>query len=148
MLLTFFWLMLHLRAFNAPRRRYTIAFQHEIVTGELTQPLFSLVSVASLSKNTKRPPQDILDDKDIVETFCRGSGPGGQKINKSMNKVRLRHIPTGATVAVQEQRDLTTNRSLARKLLRDKVDLIVNGSNSKIARRISKIQKRKSKTAM
>jgi protein subunit release factor B len=140
--------MFHILSFNSPCRRYSSAFRHEIVTGELIQSLFSLVNVASLSKNTKRPPQDKLDERDIVETFCRGAGPGGQKINKSMNKVRLRHIPTGATVAVQEQRDLTTNRSLARKLLRDKVDLIVNGSNSKIARRISKIQKRKSKTAM
>ena len=139
--------MYHLKAFNAPCRRCSISFRNDNVTGELVQSLFIFVNVASLSKNTKRPPQDKLDEKDIVETFCRGAGPGGQKINKSMNKVRLRHIPTGATVAVQEQRDLTTNRSLARKLLRDKVDLIVNGSNSKIARRISKIQKRKAKTA-
>jgi peptide chain release factor len=132
--------MFHLLAFNAPCRRS--ALRHEIMS------LFSLDNAASLSKNTTRPPLITLDEKDIVETFCRGSGPGGQKINKSTNKVRLRHIPTGATVAVQEQRDLTTNRSLARKLLREKVDLIVNGSKSKIGRRISKIQKRKSKTAM
>ena len=108
---------------------------------------FRLTRIVCLSNKNQRPPQDKLDEKDIEESFCRGAGPGGQKINKSMNKVRLRHIPTGATVAVQEQRDLTTNRSLARKLLRDKVDLIVNGPLSKIARRITKIQRRKSKTA-
>ena len=79
---------------------------------DLAKPLF--INVAYLSKKNQRPPQDRLDKKDIEESFCRGAGPGGQKINKSMNKVRLRHIPTGATVAVQEQRDLTTNRSLAR----------------------------------
>lgn len=111
------------------------------------KPLFRVVPVAFLSKKYQRPPQDKLDEKDIEESFCRGAGPGGQKINKSMNKVRLRHIPTGATVAVQEQRDLTTNRSLARKLLRDKVDLIMNGPDSKIGRKITKIQKRKSKAA-
>ena len=110
-------------------------------------PLIRLTHVAFFSKKYQRPPQDKLDEKDIEESFCRGAGPGGQKINKSMNKVRLRHIPTGATVAVQEQRDLTTNRSLARKLLRDKVDLIINGVDSKIGRKITKIQKRKCKTA-
>lgn len=103
--------------------------------------------MARLSKATRRPPQIQLDEKDLEESFVRGSGPGGQKINKTSNKVRLRHIPTGATVAVQEQRELATNRSLARKLLRDKVDLIINGANSKISRRIAKIQKRKCKSA-
>jgi hypothetical protein len=39
------------------------------------------------------------------------------------------------------------NRSLARKLLRDKVDLLLNGDKSKIGRRISKIQRRKGKAA-
>lgn len=29
-----------------------------------------------------------------------------------MNKVRLTHAPTGISVACQEQRDLTTNRSV------------------------------------
>ena len=79
-----------------------------VASGDLI-PLFKIVNVA-FSKKFKYPPQDRLNEDDIEETFCRGAGPGGQKINKTMNKVRLRHIPTGATVAVQEQRDLTTNR--------------------------------------
>jgi protein subunit release factor B len=70
-------------------------------------------NVVYFSKNTRRPPQAVLLEKDIEESFCRGAGPGGQKINKSMNKVRLKHIPTGLTVAVQEQRDLTTNRQVS-----------------------------------
>lgn len=107
-------------------------------------PLFQS---AYFSKSTRRQPMLVLLESDIEESFVRGSGPGGQKINKSMNKVRLRHIPTGATVAVQEQRDLTTNRSLARKLLREKVDLLLNGVASKMGRRITKLQKSKSKTA-
>ena len=112
-----------------------------------TERKFNFISVATLSKVKTRPPQIELDEKDLEESFVRGGGPGGQKINKTSNKVRLRHIPTGATVAVQEQRELATNRSLARKLLRDKVDLIINGANSKISRRIAKIQKRKCKSA-
>jgi protein subunit release factor B len=89
----------------------------------------------------------VLNEHDLEETFVRGSGPGGQKINKSMNKVRLRHIPTGLTVACQEQRDLTTNRSFARKILREKVDHLLNGVESRVGRRITKIQRNKSKAA-
>ena len=44
-----------------------------------------------------------INEDDIEESFARGAGPGGQKINKSMNKVRLVHIPTGIRVECQEQ---------------------------------------------
>ena len=32
--------------------------------------------------------------EDIEEKFVRGSGAGGQKVNKKANKVLLKHIPT------------------------------------------------------
>jgi hypothetical protein len=40
----------------------------------------------------------ILNEDDLIETFVRGSGPGGQCINKRSNCVDLRHIPTGIRV--------------------------------------------------
>ena len=103
------------------------------------------VSSVRFSKESKRiiPFSSLLDEKDIKETFCRGGGPGGQSVNKSMNKVRLTHIPTGISVACHEQRDLTTNRSLARKLLRERLDLQFNGKESKLAQRAQKAIKRK-----
>ena len=58
-----------------------------------------------------------LQDSDLEEKFIRGSGPGGQKINKCANRVVLRHIPTGLEVSCQEHRDLVSNRRLARKRL-------------------------------
>ncbi|HRY91583.1 MAG TPA: peptide chain release factor-like protein, partial [Candidatus Gracilibacteria bacterium] len=33
--------------------------------------------------------------EDFVEQFIRGSGKGGQKINKTSSCVLLRHLPTG-----------------------------------------------------
>jgi protein subunit release factor B len=42
----------------------------------------------------------MLNDDDLIETFVRGSGPGGQCINKRSNCVDLRHIPTGLRVQV------------------------------------------------
>src|ERR1700722_1434471 len=47
---------------------------------------------------------------DIEERFIRGSGPGGQKINKTSSTVWLRHRPTGIEVRCQAQRSQAANR--------------------------------------
>ncbi|OMJ27387.1 putative peptide chain release factor-like protein [Smittium culicis] len=43
----------------------------------------------------------VVDDKDIDETFIRGSGNGGQKINKTSSCAQLIHRPTGIVVQVR-----------------------------------------------
>jgi protein subunit release factor B len=50
---------------------------------------------------------------DIEERFVRGSGPGGQKINKTSSTVWLRHRPTGTEVRCQAQRSQAANREWA-----------------------------------
>ena len=50
---------------------------------------------------------------DVEEEFIRGSGPGGQKINKTSSTVRLRHGPTGVEVRMQRERLQSANRVLA-----------------------------------
>lgn len=60
--------------------------------------------------------------EDLEETFVRGRGHGGQKINKTSSTVRLRHLPTGVEVVCQEERSLSRNRYLARVLLADKLE--------------------------
>lgn len=60
--------------------------------------------------------------EDLEETFVRGRGNGGQKINKTSSTVRLRHVPTGIEVICQEQRQLSQNRYQARVLLCDKLE--------------------------
>ena len=91
-------------------------------------------------------PIEILED-DLVEAFVRGSGPGGQKINKSKNNVYLMHKPTGISVQCQDARDLFTNRKIARKLLKDKIDLDVNGNESKLGKKFERIRKQKKNAA-
>jgi len=50
---------------------------------------------------------------DVEEKFIRGSGPGGQKINKTSSTVWLRHHPTGIEVRIQAERSQAANRELA-----------------------------------
>ena len=47
----------------------------------------------------------------------------------------LKHLPTNIVVRVHDSRDQLVNRKLARKLLYDKLDVILNGETSKIALR-------------
>ena len=56
-------------------------------------------------------------DRDLVERFIRGSGPGGQKVNKTSSCVQLRHIVSGIEVKCQESRSLMANRVQARNLI-------------------------------
>jgi peptide chain release factor len=54
-----------------------------------------------------------LSPADVEERFVRGTGPGGQKINKTSSTVWLRHIPTGTEVRCQQERFQSANRELA-----------------------------------
>ncbi|GAB1489429.1 peptide chain release factor-like protein [Opitutaceae bacterium] len=50
---------------------------------------------------------------DVEERFVLGSGPGGQKINKTSSTVCLRHLPTGMEVRCQQERSQSANRVTA-----------------------------------
>ncbi|POY76594.1 putative Aminoacyl-tRNA hydrolase [Rhodotorula taiwanensis] len=71
-----------------------------------------------------RPPKELpqLDEDDLEEQFVRGSGPGGQATNKTSNAVSLIHKPTGTRVFCHETRSRETNRKLARRTMREKLD--------------------------
>lgn len=80
---------------------------------------------------------------DIEEAFIRGSGKGGQKVNKTANCVWLKHLPTGIEVKVQKHREQSKNRISAYKLLIDKIEERVKGKESKRAQEIFKLRKQK-----
>lgn len=101
----------------------------------------------TLPNQANQVPLTALNESELEESFVRGSGPGGQKINKSKNNVFLVHVPTGISVQCQETRDLSSNRKIARKLLRDKLDLALNGENSKLGKRFERIRKKKRNSA-
>jgi protein subunit release factor B len=59
---------------------------------------------------------------DVEERFIRGSGPGGQKINKTSSTVWLRHIPTRVEVRCQAERSQAQNRYKAWLELYDRLE--------------------------
>lgn len=88
----------------------------------------------SLSKNIVKklntPRPSLLSEDTFEETFTKGTGPGGQKINKVKNCVVLKHIETGIQVRVQKTRKLEENRKIARRDLALKVDSHLRGKDS------------------
>jgi peptide chain release factor len=88
----------------------------------------------------------LLQEEDLMETFVRGTGPGGQKINKTSNRVVLVHVPTQIKVECQDTRSLQQNRNLARKRLLLKLDEYWNGSQSKTSIKAQEASSKKSKS--
>ena len=84
----------------------------------------------------------ILED-DIVERFIRGTGHGGQKINKTSSCVYLHHQPSGIEIKCQAQRSREMNRFLARREICDRIEEIAEGRRSKRQQRIEKIRRQK-----
>ena len=63
-----------------------------------------------------------IREEDLEETFIRGTGAGGQKINKTSSTVVLRHVPTGIEVRCQRDRSQSQNRLIARTELCDRLE--------------------------
>ena len=68
-----------------------------------------------------------IREADLLEKFVRGSGAGGQKINKTSNCVFLKHLPTGVCIKCQMDRSREMNRFLAKRELCDQLDAIREG---------------------
>lgn len=86
-----------------------------------------------------------LREADLLEDFVKGSGAGGQKINKTSMAVSLRHLPSGLMVRCQESRSQALNRFLARRLLCEKLEERIEGRKSEVRQHIEKIRRQKRK---
>ena len=63
-----------------------------------------------------------ITEGDLLEKFVRGSGAGGQKINKTSNCVFLKHLPSGVCIKCQMDRSREMNRFLARRELCEQLE--------------------------
>ena len=103
------------------------------------------VSSAKLQDLLERLKKLNVDPESIEEEFARGSGPGGQKINKTSNCVRLHYPPLGLSVRAQRDRRRTVNRFLALRELVERIEMRVSPETSPRLKEIEKQRRRKAR---
>ncbi|KAI4730954.1 hypothetical protein E4T49_01208 [Aureobasidium sp. EXF-10728] len=89
------------------------------------------------------PPRPTILESDITEAFLKGTGPGGQKINKTSSAVQLKHLPTGLVIKCQETRSRSQNRKIARRILAERIELLLLGDDSRAALKAEREKKKK-----
>ena len=63
-----------------------------------------------------------IHEDDLIEKFIRGTGSGGQKINKTSSCVFLQHPSSQTEVKIQRERSREMNRFLAREELCNRLE--------------------------
>ncbi len=82
-------------------------------------------------------------EQDLDEHFIRGSGSGGQKINKTSSCVQLNHRPSGIEIRCQQTRSQADNRYWARRDLCEKIEEQLLGEKSAKRQAAEKIRRQK-----
>ena len=80
-----------------------------------------MISPETIEKIRALMDEASVYEDDLEESFILGSGPGGQKTNKTSSVVRLSHEPSGIAVKCGESRSREDNRWLARRTLAETI---------------------------
>ena len=87
-----------------------------------------------------------IDLRLVEESFSRGGGKGGQKVNKTSNRVQLSYAPLDVRVACQRERKRSLNRFLALRELVDQIEMKISPETSERLAEIRRVQKRKARS--
>lgn len=104
-----------------------------------------MITKAKQEAQVKRMEKLGIREEDLEERFVRGSGSGGQKINKTSSCVWLIHKPSGIEVKCQRDRAQSMNRFHARSELCEKIAEKTEGEQSARQQRTEKIRRQKRK---
>ena len=101
------------------------------------------VASAKLEELKARIVRLKIDLSSIEESFSRGGGKGGQKVNKTSNRVQLSYPSLEIRVACQRERKRSLNRFFALRELVDQIEMKISPETSERLAEIRRIQKRK-----
>ena len=92
---------------GACRHHSTVSFigSHDFMVTRTCRSSFCDHQHTSKRQKHDRPDYPPLDESQLEEMYTKGSGPGGQSVNKTSNCIVLKHVPTGIVIKVRE-RDL------------------------------------------
>lgn len=100
----------------------------------------------SKMETLKKRIQDLrIDLSKIEESFTKGSGHGGQKINKTSNCVVLKYPSLNLVVKMQRERQRSLNRFLALRELVDQIEIEISPKTSVRLKEIEKLRKQKAR---
>lgn len=84
-----------------------------------------------------------IREAEIDEHFIRGSGKGGQKINKTSSCVQLVHAASGIEIRCQKTRSQADNRYWARRELCERFEERLLGEKSARQQEAEKVRRQK-----
>jgi len=108
-------------------------------------PELSDITAAKVEALKARIARLGIDLRLVDEQFTRGSGNGGQKINKTSNAVLLRYPALGLVVKCQRERKRSLNRFIALRELVDEIEVRISPATSERLRDIARIRKKKAR---